>query len=70
VLPRYQRRQESVNRLVQEMFLSGVSTRKVREVVEPLLGAGVSAQTVSRVTRSLDAQVRCYHRRPLADHYL
>lgn len=69
VLPRYQRRQEAVNRLVREMFLSGVSTRKVREVVEPLLGAGVSAQTVSRITRSLDAQVRCYHRRPLADHY-
>lgn len=69
VLPRYQRRQERVNQLVREMFLSGVSTRKVREVVEPLLGAGVSAQTVSRITRSLDAQVRCYHRRPLVDHY-
>jgi len=69
VLPRYQRRQEGVNRLVREMFLSGVSTRKVREVVEPLLGAGVSAQTVSRITRSLDGEVKRYHRRPLADHY-
>jgi len=69
VLPRYQRRQEQVNRLVREMFLSGVSTRKVEEVVEPLLGAGVSAQTVSRITRSLDTEVRRYQERPLEDRY-
>lgn len=69
VLPRYQRRQQGVNRLVREMFLSGVSTRKVQEVLEPLLGAGVSAQTVSRITRSLDAEVQCFHRRPLEDRY-
>ncbi len=69
VLPRYQRRQSGVNRLVREMFLSGVSTRRVQEVVAPLLGAGVSAQTVSRITRSLDSEVRCYQERPLEDHY-
>ena len=39
VLPRYQRRQEGVNRMVRQMFLTGVSTRKVTEVLEPLLGA-------------------------------
>jgi putative transposase len=69
VLPRYQRRQEKVNRLVREMFLCGVSTRKVQEVVRPLLGPGMSAQTVSRITRSLDGEVQRYHRRPLTDCY-
>lgn len=69
VLPRYQRRQEKVNGLVQEMFLSGVSTRKVQEVVEPLLGTGVSAQTVSRITRSLDGEVQRYQQRPLEEWY-
>ncbi len=69
VLPRYQRRQGKVNGLVQKMFLSGVSTRKVQEVVEPLLGEGVSAQTVSRITRSLDGEVRRYQQRPLEDRY-
>jgi transposase-like protein len=69
VLPRYQRRQKRVNRMVREMFLSGVSTRKVRDVIEPLLGEGVSAQTVSRICRSLDAEVRRYHARPLQDQY-
>lgn len=69
VLPRYQRRQEKVNSLVREMFLSGVSTRKVQEVVTPLLGPEVSAQTVSRITRSLDGEVQRYHQRSLPDCY-
>jgi putative transposase len=70
VLPHYQRRQEKVNQMVREMFLSGVSTRKVQDVVEPLLGAQISAQTVSRITRSLDAEVRRYQTRRLNDKYL
>lgn len=70
VLPRYQRRQEEVNRLVRGMFLQGVSTRKVQEVVKPLLGEGVSPQTVSRITRSLDQEVHHYHTRSLADQYV
>lgn len=69
VIPRYQRRQEEVNRLVREMFLRGVSTRQVQEVVKPLLGDGISPQTVSRITRVLDEEVRRFHRRPLGDHY-
>ena len=69
VLPRYQRRQKRVNRMVREMFLSGVSTRRVQKVIEPLLGEGVSAQTVSRICRSLDAEVQRYHSRLLVDSY-
>jgi putative transposase len=70
VIPRYQRRQQQVDRLVREMFLSGVSTRRVEEVVRPLLGDGLSAQTVSRITRSLDAEVHRYHHQRLEDNYL
>ena len=69
VLHRYERRQSRVNQTVREMFLAGVSTRRVREVIEPLLGGGVSAQSVSRICRSLDAEVQRYHRRDLADCY-
>ena len=69
VLPRYQRRQKRVNRMVRQMFLAGVSTRRVEEVIKPLLGEGVSAQTVSRICRSLDAEVQRYHARPLLGYY-
>jgi len=69
VLPRYQRRQKRVNRMVRRMFVLGVSTRRVRDVIEPLLGQGVSAQTVSRICRTLDAEVQRYQARPLLDRY-
>lgn len=69
VFERYQRRQERVNQMVREMFLLGVSTRKVREVLTPLLEEPISAQTVSRIVRSLDAEVRCFHECSLEDNY-
>jgi len=70
LLPRYQRRQESVNGLVREAFLRGVSTRQVGEVLEPVLGESYSPQTVSRIARGLDEAVRAFHRRRLRDEYV
>ena len=69
VIERYQRRQDRVNDLVRQMFLSGVSTRRVQEVLAPMLEAPLSAQAVSRITRSLDAEVRRFHERRLVDFY-
>ncbi|HEX2714860.1 MAG TPA: IS256 family transposase [Candidatus Acidoferrales bacterium] len=70
LLKRYQRRQEPVNELVRQAFLRGISTRQVGEVLEPVLGEAYSAQTVSRITRSLDRAVEAYHRRRLGDEYV
>jgi len=69
VLRRYSRRAPWVENLVREMFLSGVSTRRVGQVVRSLLSASVSAQAVSRIAACLDEQVRSWHRRPLRDQY-
>jgi transposase-like protein len=69
VLARYQRRRTTVDLAIREMFLLGISTRKVRTALVPLLGSGVSAQTVSRIGRGLDGAVAAFHRRPLVDHY-
>jgi putative transposase len=67
VFDRYQRRQGEVDRLIRDTFLRGVSTREVGRVLQGLLGEPVSAQTVSRVARSLDEEVRRFHEAPLAD---
>jgi len=69
VLARYQRRQREVNHLVRESFLAGVSTRRVREVLAPILGETLSPQTVSRIASSLDNEVRRYHSRLIGDGY-
>jgi putative transposase len=67
VFQRYQRRQGEVNQLIRDVFLRGVSTREVGRVLEAMLGERVSASTVSRVARTLDAEVQRFHQQPIAD---
>lgn len=69
VFEHYSRRQVEVETLIKDLFLKGISTRRVGEVLEPLLGFEVSATTVSNVCRSLDKEVESYHRRSLSDTY-
>jgi putative transposase len=59
VFQRYKRRQEAVNGPIREIFLAGVSARRVAEVLKLLIGTQPSASTVSEVVRSLDKEVRC-----------
>lgn len=66
----YKRISPDVDQGVLKMFLAGVSTRRVQEVLAPLLGGGsVSAQGVSRIVRVLDEEVGRFHARPLNDVY-
>src|SRR3989339_104874 len=70
-IKRYQQRTEQVDNMVREMFLAGVSTRRVKEVMRPLLGeVKISASTVSNLTRRLDRMVEKYHQRTILDHYI
>jgi putative transposase len=69
VLGRYQRRCVKVDHLIRNVFLRGVSTRQVGEVLQELLGEPVSAATVSRVAAGLDGEVGRFHGSPLGDHW-
>jgi putative transposase len=69
ILPNYQRRQVKINRMIREMFLAGVSTRRVGEVLSQIWGQAVSSQTVSNICQSLDREVKIYQSRKLLDHY-
>lgn len=68
-LPRYQRRATAVDAAVRAMFLAGVATRRVHEVLGELLGAQrvLSATTVSRLAKTLDTDVQRFHARALPD---
>ena len=66
---RYARRQPLVNKLILEMFVAGVATRRVGEVLEALLGDAPSATTVSRIAKGLDQRVREFHGRPVSDRW-
>lgn len=69
ILPNYGRRQPQIDRMIRDMFLAGVSTRRVGEVLAQVWGRQVSAQTVSNISQSLDREVKIYQQRKLADHY-
>lgn len=67
---KYQRRQKQVAKLIREMFVHGISTRRIAEVLTPLLGIEPSASTVSRIAKTLDAEVRKYRKRPITDEFV
>lgn len=69
VLPRYSQRATHVDPLIQSLFLKGVSTRQVGEVLDALLGYHPASSTVSHVTAQLADATRVFHHRPLTDHY-
>jgi putative transposase len=52
-----------------EMYIQGVSTRKVKKVTEALCGFEVSATEVSRVSQSLDEELEKFRNRPLQGKY-
>jgi transposase-like protein len=53
------------------MFLAGVSTRRVEEVLRPLTGSGaISAGSVSQISRRLDNLVKRFHNRAIKDEYI
>lgn len=66
---KYSRKEVSLVRLIKDAFLSGLSTRKVGEVLEGILGYKISPTTVSNIAKSLDSKVRQYHTKALEDKY-
>ena len=65
----FQRRADEVALLIREAFLRGISTRQVGRIVATFTGEPVSAQTVSRLTRSLDEAVEQFHSTKLQDEW-
>ena len=65
---RYQRTEKALVLSLMEMYLQGVSTRKVREITEALCGTAFSKSQVSRLTCTLDADLAAWRQRSLADH--
>jgi transposase-like protein len=66
---RYQRSEKALVLALQEMYLQGVSTRKVTEITETLCGTEFSKSQVSTLCGKLDAELAAWRNRPLSDEY-
>lgn len=66
---RYARRRPELDEAIAGMFIKGVSTRGVGEVMESLTGSAPSASTVSRVFHTLEGEYQAWKSRPLSPRY-
>lgn len=67
---RYQRSEQALVLTLMEMYVQGVSTRKVATITEQLCGTRFSKSQVSTLTVQLDARLQAWRERPLtADAY-
>jgi putative transposase len=65
IIERYRRRESSVEEALVEMYLAGVSVRRVEDITEALWGERVSPSTVSELNQKIYAQIETWRNRPL-----
>jgi putative transposase len=61
------RSERALKLAIAEMYVQGVSTRKVTEVMEQLCGLDVSSTQVSRATQMLDEELTAWRQRPIGE---
>lgn len=68
-LERGERCERALKLAVAEMYVQGVSTRKVQEITEELCGFEISSTQVSRCAALLDEELQQFRQRPLTNRY-
>jgi transposase-like protein len=69
VFERYQRSEKALTAAMMQMYLQGVSTRKVKAITEELCGYEFSSASVSRIVAALDEELDRFARRRLEEDY-
>ena len=65
IIERYQRRESSVEEALIEMYLAGVSVRRVEDITEALWGCKVSPSTISELNKKAYVNIEAWRNRPL-----
>ena len=69
VFEQYQRSEKALVAALAQMYVQGVSTRKVAAITQELCGHEFSASSISTITARLDAQLEEFSRRPLPEAF-
>jgi transposase-like protein len=69
IIERYRRRESSVEEALIEMYLAGVSVRRVEDITEALWGTRVSPGTVSNLNKKIYAKIEEWRNRPITGTY-
>jgi putative transposase len=65
IIERYRRRESSVEEALIEMYLAGVSVRRVEDITEALWGTRVSPGTVSNLNKKIYVKIEEWRNRPI-----
>src|SRR5215468_9887238 len=65
IIERYRRRESSVEEALVEMYLAGVSVRRVEDITEALWGTRVSPSTASDLNKKIYATIEAWRNRPI-----
>jgi transposase-like protein len=65
IIERYRRRESSVEEALIEMYLAGISVRRVEDITEALWGTRVSPATVSNLNKKIYAKIEAWRNRPI-----
>jgi transposase-like protein len=66
---RYQRSEKALVAALAEMYVQGVSTRKVKQVTEELVGHAFSASAISAINKRLDGSLKAFCERKLKESF-
>lgn len=69
IIERYKRREISVEEAMIEMYIAGVSVRRVEDITEALWGTKVSPGTISNLNKKIYEQIERWRNEPLKNHY-
>lgn len=69
IIERYRRRESSVEESLVEMYLAGVSVRRVEDITESLWGARVSPSTVSELNQKIYEKIEAWRNRPIEGEF-
>ena len=69
IIERYRRRESSVEEALMEMYLAGVSVRRVEDITEALWGTRVSPSTVSELNQQLYERIEAWRKQPIAGEF-
>jgi transposase-like protein len=69
IIERYRRRESSVEEAMVQMYLAGVSVRRVEDITEALWGQRVSPSTVSELNQKIYATIEAWRQRPIEGEY-
>jgi len=65
----YQRSEKALVSSLMQMYIEGVSTRKVKDITEKLCGTSFSKSHISELTKNLDREINAWRNRPLEKEY-